>query len=78
MLGNLMITQAFQLLDGEKADLIDEARDVLGEDEAEGWLDARNYQLGGYKPRDLICSGDSAKEQLVRDLLRSIKHGMTT
>jgi uncharacterized protein (DUF2384 family) len=73
-----MTTQAFQLLDGEKADLIEEARDVLGDDEAESWFDLKNYQLGGHKPRDLICSGDSAKEQLVRDLLRSIKHGMTT
>jgi Protein of unknown function (DUF2384) len=72
-----MSLRASQLLEGEKADLIEEAKAVLGAD-ADPWLDAPNYQLGGEKPRKLISSGDSVKQQFVRDLLRAIKHGMTT
>lgn len=73
-----MVAAAFQPLNGEKGDLIEEAHDVLGADKAESWLDTANSQLGGNKPRDLVSSGDAAKQQLVRDLLRGIKHGMMT
>ena len=72
-----MSIKACDLLEGEKADLVEEARAVLG-DLAESWLDSRNYQFAGEKPRELIQSGDTRKQQFVRDLLRAIKHGMTT
>lgn len=72
-----MAVQASKLLEGEKADLTEEAVAVLGSG-ADVWLDTPNYQLGGEKPRDLIISGDTVKQQFVRDLLRAIKHGMTT
>jgi hypothetical protein len=41
----------------------------------DAWLDRENDQLGGRKPNDLIAAG---KEQLVRDLIEAIKHGMHT
>lgn len=39
------------------------------------WLDTPNDQLGGRKPSDLI---GTPTEVRVRELLRSIKHGMPT
>ena len=41
------------------------------------WLRTPHDLLGGREPIDLIRSGE-AGEQLVRDLLESIKHGMFT
>ena len=72
-----MTLKATDLLEGEKADLLEEAEAVLG-NVAEAWLDAHNLQLGGVRPRELIESRNPKKQQLVRDLLRAIKHGMTT
>ena len=37
------------------------------------WLDTPNDALGGRKPRDLIATSD---EDLLRDFVRRIKHGM--
>jgi hypothetical protein len=39
------------------------------------WLDTPNDQFGGRKPRDLL---NTPQESRIRDLLRSIKHGMAT
>jgi antitoxin Xre/MbcA/ParS-like protein len=72
-----MSVQTSDLLEGEKANLAEEAQAVLG-DAADTWLDSPSYQLGGAKPRELISSGNAKKQQFVRDLLRAIKHGMTT
>lgn len=40
--------------------------------EPDKWLDTRNDQLGGQKPRDLI---DTPKEPVLRNLLEAIKYG---
>lgn len=37
------------------------------------WLDTPNTELGGAKPKDLIGTD---REQMLRDLLRSIKYGI--
>lgn len=63
------------LPDGEKADLIEEAQDVLGE-LAQEWLDTENSHFGGMKPRDLIESGDPTKQQFVRNILRAVRYGV--
>jgi hypothetical protein len=41
-------------------------------DEPEKWLDTRNDQLGGAKPRELM---GTPKEPVLRNLLEAIKHG---
>ena len=37
------------------------------------WIDMPNTELGGTKPKDLIGTN---REQMLRDLLRSIKYGI--
>lgn len=54
-------------------DLLKELRAVV--QDPDDWLDRENDQLGGQKPNDLIAAG---KEQLIRDLIEAIKHGMHT
>jgi uncharacterized protein (DUF2384 family) len=61
------------LLPGEKADIREEAAEMIAEPEK--WLDMPNAMLGGEKPNDLIGTD---REQLVRDLLRAIKYGIPT
>lgn len=39
------------------------------------WLDSVNDQLGGRKPKEWIAEGQG---ELVRDLIRVIKHGLFT
>ena len=70
-----MAVQSEMLLEGEKADLVEEAEDVLGE-WAQPWLDTENAHFGGMTPRELIQSGDPAKQQLVRNKLRAVKYGV--
>ncbi len=41
--------------------------------EPEKWMDSANDQLGGEKPKDLL---GTPKEQVLRNLLESIRHGM--
>jgi hypothetical protein len=41
-------------------------------DEPDQWLDTKNDQLGGEKPRDLV---GTAKEPVLRNLLEAIKYG---
>ncbi len=62
-----------RLLPGEKQDIRKEIKGLIAEPAK--WLETPNDQLGGQKPRDLIGTD---REQLLRDLLRSIKYGMTT
>jgi hypothetical protein len=69
-----MAVRSEPLLDGEKADLVEEAEDVLGE-WAPSWLDTENAHFGGMTPREFIQSGDPAKQQLVRNKLRAVKCG---
>jgi hypothetical protein len=52
-------------------DLLRELSTVV--QDPDDWLDRENDQLGGQKPGDLIAAG---KEDLVRDLIEAIKHGM--
>jgi hypothetical protein len=40
--------------------------------EPDKWLDTKNDQLGGEKPRNLI---DTPKEPVLRNLLEAVKHG---
>jgi hypothetical protein len=72
-----MATQVADLLPGERADLIEEAREVLGDD-ADWWLESENRWLSLSKPRELIESGEPEKQQRVRTLLRQIKAGIFT
>jgi hypothetical protein len=53
----------------ERENILDEARAVAGDD----WLDTENERLGGRTPRSVIDSG-TAGEELVRDILRSIRY----
>lgn len=46
-------------------------RDVV--DDPARWMDTPNDQLGGAKPHELLGTD---KERILKDLLRSIKHGM--
>jgi uncharacterized protein (DUF2384 family) len=57
----------------ETGDLRSLAHEVVRD--ADQWMDAPNDQLGGKKPNDLV---GTASESVLRDLLRSIKHGMPT
>ena len=41
-------------------------------DEPDKWLDTKNDQLGGEKPRDLV---GTPKEPVLRNLLEAIKYG---
>ncbi len=41
-------------------------------DEPDKWLDTKNDQLGGEKPRNLV---DTPQEPVLRNLLEAIKHG---
>jgi uncharacterized protein (DUF2384 family) len=54
-------------------DLLRELSQVV--QDPDEWLNRENDQLGGQKPNELIAAG---KEQLVRDLIEAIKHGMHT
>jgi hypothetical protein len=46
------------------------ARELLAEPDK--WLDTKNDQLGGEKPRDLV---GTPKEPVLRNLLEPIKYG---
>ena len=48
----------------------DLARELLADPDK--WLDAKNDQLGGEKPRDLV---GTPKEPVLRNLLEAIKYG---
>lgn len=61
------------LFEGEKADIFEEVRTVVLDPVT--WLNQPNDQLGGKRPQDLLDQGD---EDAVRDLIRSIRHGMPT
>jgi uncharacterized protein (DUF2384 family) len=61
------------LLPGEKEDIHQEIKTLIAEPAT--WLDTPNDQLGGQKPRDLI---GTAREAVLRDLLRAIKYGLPT
>jgi hypothetical protein len=41
-------------------------------DEPDKWLDTKNDQLGGEKPRNLV---GTSKEPVLRNLLEAVKHG---
>ena len=68
-----MSSQVNSLLPGEEADIRKEIATLVAEPDR--WLEAPNDQLGGLKPKDLI---GTAREQLLRDLLRAIKYGIPT
>jgi hypothetical protein len=54
-------------------DLLQELRTIV--QDPDDWLNRENDQLGGQKPNDLIAAG---KEQVVRDLIEAVKHGIHT
>lgn len=58
---------------GEEQNIYQEIEDVF--DDPEGWLTTPNNLLGGREPIDLI---DSDEVQRLRDLIRMIKHGVTS
>lgn len=57
----------------EEQNIYREIEDVF--DDPEGWLTTPNNLLGGREPRDLI---DSHEVQQLRNLIRMIKHGVTS
>lgn len=59
---------------------VDELRREVGEVvlEPDRWLMTPHDLLGGREPVDLLTSGSEADEQMVRDLVDSIKHGFFT
>jgi aminoglycoside N3'-acetyltransferase len=62
-----------KLCPDEKQDLRAEAAEVVAD--SDRWLERPHELLGGRKPADFIGTAD---EPLLRDLLRALKHGMTT
>jgi uncharacterized protein (DUF2384 family) len=62
------------LLEGEEVDIHNEVKKLV--QDPRKWLDTPNDQLGGRPPRDFL--GSPEREKPLRDLLRSIKHGMPT
>ena len=61
------------LLPDEQADIRQEIVTLV--DQPDKWLEMPNNRLGGQKPKDLI---GTEREQLLRDLLRAIKYGMSS
>jgi uncharacterized protein (DUF2384 family) len=59
------------LFPDEDADIRKEVATLI--DDPSKWLDMPNTQLAGTKPKDLI---GTEREQMLRDLLRSIKYGI--
>lgn len=59
------------LLEGESKDILEELRKVVKEPDC--WLDCPNEQFGGVAPRDLL---GTTEEELIRDAIRRIKHGV--
>lgn len=57
----------------ETTDLKSLIADVIADPDQ--WLNAPNDQLGGKTPQEQI---DDGRDDLVRDLARRIKHGMST
>jgi uncharacterized protein (DUF2384 family) len=59
------------------ADETRELRCLIAEvvSEPDKWMDTPNDQLGGKKPNDLVGTLSEAR---VRELVRSIQHGMPT
>lgn len=70
----MAIEQTIPLFEGEHEDLIEEAKDVMGEEFAEYWLNTGNSRFGGEKPIDFVRSDDPWRRGWVRDVLRSIKY----
>jgi uncharacterized protein (DUF2384 family) len=66
---------AYDLFPGEKADIREEAAEVIPFPYAELWLDSPHEMLGLKKPNDLI---GTEYEPAVRQILRMIKHGIPT
>jgi len=61
------------LFPDEQADIKKDVATLI--DDPSEWLATPNTRLGGDKPQDLIGTD---REQLLRDLLRSIKYGIPT
>ena len=59
------------LFENESPDIVKELGSVFLQPQA--WLDTPNDALGGRVPRELI---DTSDEDLLRDFVRRIKHGM--
>ncbi|HVA47194.1 MAG TPA: MbcA/ParS/Xre antitoxin family protein [Pirellulales bacterium] len=57
----------------EKCEIGCLVRDIV--DDPAKWMDTPNDQLGGRKPHEFV---GTPQERLLRELLRSIKHGMPT
>lgn len=66
-----MSFSACDLFPGEEPDLKKEVGNIVADPGR--WLETPHDLLGGRKPLDLI---DTDEQQLLRDLIRSIKHGM--
>jgi hypothetical protein len=65
-----MDSNRYALLPGENVDLRAEIKALLHN--ADAWLHAPNYLLGGREPDQLI----GTKEEIqVRNLVRAVKHG---
>jgi len=73
-----MLSTDVHLLEGEKEDIREELKAIFqdADEWIDKWLDEPHPQLGGKKPKEFIGSAD--QEKPLRDLLRSIKHGMFT
>ncbi len=64
---------SYPLLPGEPADIVLDAASIVAD--TERWLDTPNIQLLGRSPREMIGTED---EWLLRNLIRSVKHGIPT
>lgn len=63
----------FDLLPDESPSIEIDVRKTIPD--ADEWLDTPNTRIGGKKPRDLI---GTPREERVRDIIRSIRGGITT
>ncbi len=66
-----MPSSAYDLFSDEEVDLKKEIGKIVKDPDR--WMKTPHDLLGGQKPLDLIGTD---KEQQLRDLIRSIKHGM--
>jgi hypothetical protein len=62
------------LLEGEEANIHEELKTIFRDPDV--WLDQPNDQLGGIPPKHFLGSPETEKP--LRDLLRAIKHRMST
>jgi uncharacterized protein (DUF2384 family) len=69
----MMKQQTTDALPDTRSELLKDIEDIFADPEA--WLNTPNLRLAGQKPLDLMGTPD---EELVRNIIESIKHGLYT